>query len=169
MVPILTRLPLLALLCAAVALGSPAENLWPDASFEASGNCDDARTGAKSLRFTMDKPQYYRECGGRKLQVEPFAVYQAEAYVKANVPSGSGTVLVAYGWNSFGWDFMSSATVTKLDTWTRVTSTFCVPDATVTFTPIVLNHAAGAYGDAAIAAMTVVNRAMMMATASQDA
>ena len=144
MVPILSRLPLLALLCAAVALGNPAENLWTDASFEASGNCDDAHSGAKALRFTMDKPQYYRECGGRQLKVEPFAVYQAEAYVKANVPSGSGTVLVAYGWNSFGWDFMSSAKVTKLDAWTRVTSTFCVPANTVTFTPIVLNHAANA-------------------------
>ena len=31
---------------------------------------------------------------------------------------------------------------------------------------IVLNHAAGAYGDAAIAAMTVVNRAMMMANSA---
>lgn len=132
---------ILLILFASSILVLAVENLWKDSSFEASGNCADAHSGEKSLQFTMAEPMYYQTCLSTDIPVEPFAVYKATAYVKGRSVNGGGSVLVTYGWNSFGWFFGNSNPVSEYDTWTKVSNTFFVPDSVVNFTPIVLHNA----------------------------
>lgn len=126
------------------AVHAQTENLWHDPSFEQTGTSSDARTGKKSLHFSMETPKYYQECGSRRLIVEPLAVYKVEAFVKANVPKGHGHVLVTYGWDSFGWAYSTRVNVKKLDTWTRQSTTFCMPGEEAFFATIVLSNASNA-------------------------
>ena len=132
---------ILFILTASAMLLLAGANLWTDPTFDASGNCADAHSGEKSLQFTMAEPEYYQTCLSTDIQVEPYAVYQATAYVKGRAENGGGSVLVTYGWNSFGWYFGNSNSVSKYDTWTQVSNTFFVPDSVVNFTPIVLHNA----------------------------
>ena len=132
---------ILFILTASAMLLLAGANLWTDPTFDASGNCADAHSGEKSLQFTMAEPEYYQTCLATDIQVEPYAVYQASAYVKGRAENGGGSVLVTYGWNSFGWYFGNSNPVSKYDTWTQVSNTFFVPDSVVNFTPIVLHNA----------------------------
>ncbi|MCQ2396689.1 MAG: DUF4838 domain-containing protein, partial [Lentisphaeria bacterium] len=116
-------------------------NLWTDPTFDVSGNCADAHSGDKSLQFTMQEPLYYQTCLSTDIPVEPYAVYQATAYVKGHAENGGGSVLVTYGWNSFGWYFATSNPVSKYNVKKKVNNTFFVPDSIVKSTPNVLHNA----------------------------
>ncbi|MBQ2336575.1 MAG: hypothetical protein II381_09695, partial [Victivallales bacterium] len=100
-----------------------------------------APRGDKVLEHKMANPVYYQEAGKSNLPVEPFAVYKATAKVKGNVPNGGGTALVSYGWDSFGWYFMTGVGVGVWNDWRDVSVNVCVPDEKVTFTPLVLSNA----------------------------
>ncbi|MBR6324934.1 MAG: hypothetical protein IKR62_08065, partial [Victivallales bacterium] len=100
-----------------------------------------APQGDAVLEHKMASPVYWQEAGKRALKVEPFAVYKATAKVKGNVPNGGGEALMSYGWDSFGWSFDSRVVVGVWPDWRDVSTTFCVPDETVTLIPLVLSNA----------------------------
>ncbi|MBO7090864.1 MAG: hypothetical protein J6W23_03700, partial [Victivallales bacterium] len=100
-----------------------------------------APQGDDVLEHKMANPVYYQEAGKRALKVEPFAVYKVTAKVKGNVPNGGGTALVSYGWDSFGWHFMTGVGVGVWNDWRDVSVNVCVPVERADFTPLVLSNA----------------------------
>ena len=77
-----------------------------------------APQGDAVLEHKMANPVYYQEAGKKALKVEPFAVYKVTAKVKGNVPiNGTGTALVSYGWDSFGWHFWHAVSVGVVNEW----------------------------------------------------
>jgi hypothetical protein len=123
------------------AAAASAQNLFPDPGFEATGATVTAHAGSRCGQLNAGARQHWISIGG-DLTVEPFATYKATAFVKGAMTSGTGYALYSYGWNSYGWAFSSSVTLTTADAWQPVTTTFVVPADKVTFLPLAMNGAA---------------------------
>ena len=138
------RLISLAVMCVLVGLVQAGPNVFPDPSFESHGDAAAARTGKKCgvLRVGGTR-EHFRALGGN-LTVEPFATYRATGWAKGTAAQGDLRALYAYGWNSYGWAYMTSIAVPKGDKWQKVSSTFVVPVGQVTFHPLVASGAAKA-------------------------
>ena len=101
-----------------------------------------APQGDAVLEHKMANPVYYQEAGKKALKVEPFAVYKVTAKVKGNVPiNGTGTALVSYGWDSFGWHFWHAVSIGVVNEWRDFSTEICVPVERADFTPLVLSNA----------------------------
>lgn len=115
-------------------------NIYPDPGFETRGEAGQAHTGSKCGVLRVDAKEHWRDLGGN-LPVEPFATYKATAWAKGNAQSGTLYALYSYGWNSYGWCFVSSAPVPKGDEWKQVSTTFVVPASHVTLHPLAAGDA----------------------------
>lgn len=110
-------------------------NIFPDPGFEARGEGPQAHSGSKCWVLRVGAKEHWRSLGG-DLAVEPFATYQATAWVKGKAETGGLYALYSYGWNSYGWAFMRNAAVPKGDEWKQVSTTFVVPASRVAFLPL---------------------------------
>jgi galactose mutarotase-like enzyme len=119
-------------------------NIFPDPGFESRGDAAAARTGKKCGILRVGAQQEHWRALGGNLSVEPFATYRATGWAKGKAENGTLYALYSYGWNSYGWGFMSSARVPKGDEWKQVSTTFVVPVATVTFHPLAAGGARNA-------------------------
>ncbi len=121
------------------------ENLWPDSGFEELGVAvANPHGGTKAGRFSIARKNVRDTYEQRQLDVEPFAVYEATAFVRRD-PASSGYVqaLYAHGWDSFEWSFISWVDVPVTDQWTPVATRISVPDNSVTFNALVIGKASG--------------------------
>lgn len=115
------------------------ENIYPDPGFEAGGVAGVARTGARAGYLKGDGKTWVRmgAMGGKVGNLEPFATYQARAYVKAAVRSGSPQALFCYQNHAFGWAFIRSAGDVKNWTeWHAVETTFIAPGDSMVIHPL---------------------------------
>lgn len=119
--------------------GMAQENLWPDREFDATGVKTEAHSGEKAGMFGVTAQTRWTSYNGRKLKIEPYAVYRATAWAKCEAGSnGRVCALYTYGWYSFGWNFMFSTTLQPDGEWHKVTVDFYGPDETYTFIPLVI-------------------------------
>ena len=139
------RLLATLLLGAALAAGAGA-NIHPDPSFERTGSPGVARTGKRAGHLEVGRQIHWTAIGGR-LAVEPFAAYRATGWVKARPGKGSLLALYMYSWNSFDWRWSRSVRLGKpLAEWTKVETTFVVPNDYVQFHPLAAIDAANSEG-----------------------
>ena len=108
------------------ALPAGAQNLFADPSFEATGVAGQARSGEKAGHLALAQPAHWVALPGA-LAVEPYATYQATAWVKGRVDGGAALALYAYEWDSYVWAFTAPATLTNSDEWVQVTTTSAAP------------------------------------------
>ncbi len=106
------------------ACGAP--NIYPDPSFEATGEPGVARTGEKAGHLAVGGKNHWKAIGG-SIQVEPFARYRVTAYAKAKIGTGTMFAPYCYEWNCYEWAFVSSVPLKTSDRWQRVQTTFVSP------------------------------------------
>ncbi|MDI9603373.1 MAG: DUF4838 domain-containing protein [Acidobacteriota bacterium] len=117
------------------ALPAGAQNLFADPSFEATGVAGQARSGEKAGHLALAQPAHWVALPGA-LAVEPYATYQATAWVKGRVDGGAALALYAYEWDSYVWAFTAPATLTNSDEWVQVTTTLRCPYPQIEFHPL---------------------------------
>ncbi len=128
---------LLALLLPMLCMAQ--ENLWPDREFDATGVKTEAHSGEKAGMFGVTAQTRWAPYNGRKLKIEPYAVYRATAWAKCEAGSdGKVFALYTYGWYSFGWNFMFSTMLQPDGEWHKVSVDFYGPDETYDFIPLVV-------------------------------
>ncbi len=114
------------------------DNLWPDPDFEKTGvEMENAHSGTRGHRLHVGGKEYWVVSDHRNLEVVPYALYRATAYVRCD-GHGGGTAksLVFYGWDSFGWGFIAEAYTPITTEWQKVSVTFSVPDNSISFHPL---------------------------------
>ena len=75
--------------------GMAQENLWPDREFDATGVRTEAHSGEKAGVFGVTAQTRWTSYNGRKLKIEPYAVYRATAWAKCEAGS-NGKVYALY-------------------------------------------------------------------------
>ena len=136
----------LACILAAAAAATAGTNVHPDPSFERTGTPGVARTGKRSGHLKVGGQVHWTAIGGR-IAVEPFATYRAAGWVKAKPGKGSLMALYMYSWNTFDWCWSRSVRLGEpLADWTKVETTFVVPNDYVQFHPLAAIDAANAEG-----------------------
>jgi hypothetical protein len=126
---------LLVVLALLLTYGLAQANLYPDPSFESSGNSNVARTGQKSLYLKVEAKNHWA-CVGGALAVEPFAKYRVTEWVKGNIGKGAFFAPYCYQWNNYVWRFSNSNTIKTLKDWTQVSMTFISPHPTMNLHPL---------------------------------
>ncbi len=134
----------LAGLClASLALGAP--NIYPDPSFESSGQSEQARTGDKAGYLTVTSLNHFASIGGT-VPVEPFARYRVSLWYKAKVGEGVFFAPYCYSWDSYEWAFVSAREVKTTTEWTPAEVTFVTPETTMYVHPLAYMDAANSEG-----------------------
>ena len=129
---------LLALLLPMLCMAQ--ENLWPDREFDATGVKTESHSGEKAGMFGVTSQTRWASYNGRKLKIEPYAVYRATAWAKCEAGSeGTVSALYTYGWYSFGWNFMFNVNLKPDGEWHKVSVDFYGPDETYDFIPLVIS------------------------------
>ena len=119
--------------------GMAQENLWPDREFDKMGVETEAHSGKKAGMFSVAAETRWASYSGRKLKIEPYAVYRATAWAKCEAGSdGTVSALYTYGWYSFGWFFMFNVNLKPDGEWHKVSVDFYGPDETYDFIPLVI-------------------------------
>lgn len=116
-------------------LAAAAPNLYPDPSFETTGQVGVARTGEKAGYLKVGSRDHWAAIGGQ-VTVEPFARYRVTEWVKARLGSGGFFAPYCYDWDSYEWAFVSFREAPKADQWTRVEVTFVSPNSTMSVHPL---------------------------------
>jgi len=128
---------------AAAATAAAGTNLYPDPSFERTGQPGTARTGQRAGHLKIGGYVYWTAIGG-ELSVEPFATYRATAYVKARPGKGTLYGLYVYAWNSFDWRWSHSVALPKpIADWQKIEITFVSPVDTVYLHPLAAGRGQG--------------------------
>lgn len=128
-------------ICAFAALfllavgSSAAQNIFPDPSFDKTGNSDAGR--GRCIMFAVTERTHWRGTE-YKLKVEPFARYRATAYARCRRGTGNAYALYGWEWNSFDWRFNTQAAVVASEEWRRYSSEFVSPTDTYHFYPAAL-------------------------------
>ena len=127
----------IAVIVCALAQSAWAQNIFPDPTFDRTGNSADGRGGGRCLSLTVTERTHWRAKEYR-LDVEPFARYRATVYARRD--GGKGGVYAAYGyeWNSFDWRFSTMVRVKPGNEWRQYTATFMSPTNTYRFHPLAL-------------------------------
>ncbi len=122
------------------------DNIWRDPDFERNGiEMENAHSGTHGLRLHVGEKEYWAFASHDILQVTPYALYRATAYVRSDGHGGGhGKSLFFYGQDSFGWGFVAETAMPIGPEWQRVTITFSVPDSSITFHPLVFNNSSNA-------------------------
>ncbi len=118
-----------------------AENIYPDPSFESTGEPGVARTGDRSMHLAVGEETHWKAVGGA-IEVEPFARYRVSLWVRSRPGQGSLYAPYCYEWNSYEWAFVSSKEAPAADEWTQVETTFVSPHETMTVHPLAALDAA---------------------------
>jgi hypothetical protein len=129
----------LALLVSALCAAAP--NLFPDPSFEATGQAGAARTGAKAGHLTVVAQNHWNAIAG-PLAIEPFARYRVTEWYKGSVGQGTFFAPYCYSWDSYEWAFVSAKAVQAAGDWTQTEVTFVAPTTTMYVHPLAYIEAA---------------------------
>ena len=133
----MTRQLFVALFAAILACTAQAAALFPDSSFERTGNSSEGRGGGRCLTVSSQARTRWRGSRSYKLKIEPFAQYQVVGYAKAT-GKGELKALLGYGWNSYDWRYQCGYTVPSDGQWHRCEVTFSCPRETYTLHPAAL-------------------------------
>lgn len=132
-------------LAALLAACQAAPNIYPDPSFERTGEPGVARTGERAAHLQVGEERHWAGFGGA-ISVEPFARYRLTEWVRARVGEGTFYAPYCYQWNSYEWAFVSNHPVGTMDEWTQVEVTFVSPHDTMTVHPLAYIDAANCEG-----------------------
>ena len=114
------------------------QNVFPDPSFERTGNSTHGRNGGRCLTLAVKEKTRWR---GKEylLKVEPFARYRATGYARFQRTEGGASTLYGWTWNSFDWRFGAQAGVKPNAGWQQYTVRFVSPNEDYHFYPVVLH------------------------------
>ena len=124
-----------------VASAAAPQNIFPDPTFDRTGNSDAGRGGGRCIAFVVAEKTHWKGTE-YKLEVEPFARYRATAQVRCRRGTGAAFALYGWEWNSFDWRFDTRAAVVASEEWRPYSSEFVSPTNTYRFYPAALLGAA---------------------------
>lgn len=110
-------------------------NIYPDPSFEGSGEEGQARSGKRAAHLAVKARNHWAAIGGA-LEVEPFARYKVTVWAKARVGKGNFYAPYCYGWDSYEWAFVASQSIYSTPDWIKQEVTFVSPDKTFYVHPL---------------------------------
>ncbi len=146
---VLATVILCLLSCSTTAVGQKAtapQNLFPDPSFEKTGTVTEiTHSGVRAGVFSPaeGKTEEWKICQDTAIPVEPYAVYEAKAFVQRHGGEGVFYALYTYEWDSFAWSFVSNVSVEPTTEWKEVSTRLCVPSTTAHFCPGILTKFSG--------------------------
>lgn len=101
-------------------------NLYPDPSFEETGEPGVARTGERAGHLRVAAEEHWVALGGT-IEVEPFATYRVTVWAKGRAAKGTMYAPYCYEWNNFVWSFTHTTALKPSGDWQQLSATFVSP------------------------------------------